>query len=89
MKAILQVLPLLVNKAKFLKAFKGETPKKGQNIKAFGTALFGLGGAALASNSQLPEAPESWVVLIEALITLIGAIATLIGQLQTKEEEKK
>ena len=89
MKTLIQVLPLLVSKAKFLKAFKGKTTQKGKFLKGLGAALLGTGGTALVHDVQLPEAPESWILLIEALVALVGAITALIGQLQTEEEEKK
>jgi len=89
MKTLIQVLPLLVSKAKFIKAFKGKTTKKGQFLKGLGAAILGTGGTALVHDAQLPEAPESWILLIEALITLVGAITALVGQLQTEEAEKK
>ncbi len=58
-----------------------ETPKVGQKLAETGAKLF-LGGGALlggASTITLPEAPESWVVLIQNITALIGAVTSLIG----------
>jgi hypothetical protein len=58
-----------------------ETPKVGEKLADAGAKLFMGGGALLggATSITLPEAPDSWLLVIQNLTALIGAVTSLIG----------
>jgi hypothetical protein len=58
-----------------------ETPKVGQKLAETGAKLFLGGGAMLGGSASftLPDAPDSWSVLIQNITALVGAVTSLIG----------
>ncbi len=82
-KLVVELLPKIIGLAvpAVKKLAAKETPKVGQKLAETGAKLLIGGGAVVTAGAsiQLPEAPESWMLLLQQATAFVGAITTLIG----------
>lgn len=58
-----------------------DTPAKGEKLAKLGARLL-VGGGAVATGAAtitLPDAPDSWIALLQQVSVLIGEVTALVG----------